>query len=155
MSKPVVYLSGPISGCSWGECTDWRKAVAEELLDRGIRSADPLRGKDYLSGLPAMPHSVDNPMSTPHGIVGRDYHDTARCDLTPVNLLGTTKVSIGTVWEIGVACANRKPVIVVMEPGNIHDHPMVRESAYAVVGTMEEGIRLTSLFLAPWAEVGF
>jgi len=58
----------------------------------------------------------------------RDYFDCTTCDILIVNLLGYTRVSIGTVMEIAWAHAHRIPIICIMEEGNIHDHPMINEA---------------------------
>ncbi len=44
-----VYLSGPITGCSYGGATDWRGYVKSQLKKYNIPSLSPLRAKDYLS----------------------------------------------------------------------------------------------------------
>lgn len=150
-TNPVVYLAGPISGESWQEAKDWRDWASVRLATLGIATSDPLRGKDYLSHETAIPQAVGKkPMSTSKGIVGRDHYDVRHATLILVNFLGTKKISVGTVWEIGVAYEARIPVIVVMEEGSMHDHPMVRECAYAVVGTLEDGVKIATHFLSPY-----
>jgi len=39
------------------------------------------------------------------------------------------------VWEIGHAKALNKPIVMVMEPGNIHDHIFLTHSSGYVVDT--------------------
>ena len=145
----TVYLSGPITGCSYGGCTDWRKYVAEHLA-RDIVAVSPLRGKEYLKTLDSMPHTLeDKAMSSQRGIMTRDRHDTSTCDATLANLLDTKIVSIGTVMEIAWADMLRKPIVLVMEKeGNLHDHPMIREAAGYRVETLDEGIVLLNALLS-------
>jgi hypothetical protein len=51
-------------------------------------------------------------MSKPKGLTTRDRWDAMRCDVLLVNLLGATKVSIGTVLEFGWADAMDIPIVV-------------------------------------------
>jgi nucleoside 2-deoxyribosyltransferase len=95
---------------------------------------------------------LNQSMSTSNAIVTRDKFDVTHAAMLLCNFLGAQKVSIGTVWEIGVATAHAIPYVVVMEPDNIHRHPMVTNNAYAVLEDLEEAIRLVNLFLAPYLE---
>jgi nucleoside 2-deoxyribosyltransferase len=63
-------------------------------------------------------------------------------------MAGATRVSIGTVMEIAWAHAYGKPVVLVMEEGNVHDHPMIRECSPFIVHTLDEGIELVNAILA-------
>ena len=63
-----------------------------------------------------------------------------RCDLVLVNLLGATKVSIGTVSEMGMAFAMDKTIITVIEPDNIHQHPFVTETSSLVLDNLDDAI---------------
>jgi len=83
----------------------------------------------------------------------RDFNDCSTCDVLLVNLLGASKVSIGTVMEIAWAYQNRTPVVVVMEQeGNPHEHAMIREAIGFRVHTMGEAIAVvrTILDLREW-----
>lgn len=142
MSMPKVYLAGPISGQSYDGATAWRTLVADELLDE-IECYDPMRGKGYLSGEKGIKDHYDEfNLSRTKGVVARDYFDVQRCDALLVNLLGATKVSIGTVMEIAWAYDKHKPVVLVMEKGNVHEHGMILECCGYVVGSLEEAIGL-------------
>ena len=142
MSKPLVYLAGPITGTSYGECTDWRQFVQDRLSNKGIIGLSPMRHKDYLLQETAMGDTYEEQvMSSQRGIFGRDFWDATRCDALFVNLLGADRVSIGTVMEISWAWSARNPVVLVMEnEGNPHEHAMLREACYFRVPTVEEGI---------------
>jgi nucleoside 2-deoxyribosyltransferase len=76
----------------------------------------------------------------------RDHWDVSRCDAVLVVLSGATRVSIGTVMELGWAYAYRKPVVAVMEEeGNPHEHGMVREALSYRVTTLDEAIDLLNI----------
>jgi len=190
----TVYLAGPIAGCSYAGCTEWRGEAIRHLDEFGIKGLSPMRAKEYLKGAerklehpypvgtevrvswsdaPAeigavtecgpngVYYKVDtgnsivhanrsivdalatdvgfsatceeyghlSPLSGPRGIMTRDRFDATRCDVLLVNLLGATKVSIGTCMEIAWADLKRTPIVVAMEPeGNPHEHCMITEA---------------------------
>lgn len=141
----LVYLAGPITGISYGECTDWR-AYADTLLSPGISGVSPMRAKEYLASKPVIDHSYeDTVLSCSKGITTRDRMDVQRADLVLVNLIGAKTVSIGTVMEIAWADAYGVPVVVAMEPtGNLHEHPMIKECTGFRTASLEEACRIAS-----------
>lgn len=129
MRGSQVYLAGPISGLTHGECTDWREKFRLELLVEGIECFSPMRGKEYLANVGKIEGSYDfDVMATPRGIMTRDFWDCTTCDALLVNLLGAERISVGTVMELAWAYQSRIPVVCVMEEGNLHEHPMVSEA---------------------------
>lgn len=146
----LVYLAGPITGCSYGGCTDWRNDSINRLALHGITGLNPMRAKEYLKAEKAITGSYeDKVMSCARGIITRDRFDTFRSDVLIVNFLGAKKVSIGTVMEVAWADSNRTPIIVVMEKeGNPHDHPMVNEATGFRVETLDEAISVAIRILA-------
>lgn len=133
-NKPAVYLAGPITGLSYHGATDWRAGVVEELWPR-IVGYSPMRGKTYLAKETKIGHTYENTiLSGEKAIFHRDVVlDVRRADLVLVNFLGAEKVSIGTVFEMGVAWELRKPIVTIMEIGNTHDHPFIRQASGWVV----------------------
>ena len=148
MKQYLVYLAGPITGCSYGECTSWRQGVIKALPPH-IIGLSPLRQKEYLGMETAiMDQYPDTVMSCQRGIMTRDRWDATRADAVFVNLLGATRVSIGTVMEIAWADAKRIPIVLVMEKtGNVHEHAMLRDAVGFRVETIDEGVNvLKALF---------
>ena len=162
--KGMVYLAGPITGVNYQGCTDWRKHAVTRLAEHGIKGLDPMRGKEYLKAIAkdkpftcdGDAYAVQGPLSTNRGITTRDRWDATRCDVLLVNLhgdnLGTDpdgkpRISIGTIMEIAWADANRIPIVCVMEPGNPHDHGMVREVIGFRVVTLEDALDLVIAML--------
>lgn len=141
--KHYVYLAGPITGLTYEDATDWRNVAAQALDSDKIETLSPLRGKNYLLGRGAL-HAGDYPevMSTAKGINRRDFFDCTRSGAVLVNLLGATKVSIGTVMEIAWAFQARIPVIVVMEKDNIHRHAMIEDSITYMTNSLDEAYEL-------------
>lgn len=152
--KNLVYLAGPITGLSYGGCTDWRDAVSDQLNSDKVECLTPMRGKNFLlnekaitAGLEAEYDKYKNVIVTGKGITRRDMFDTLRSTCLFVNMLGAKRVSIGTCMELAWAYQNQIPTIVVMEPGNLHEHVMLVEACTYVVGTIAEGVDLTRFLL--------
>lgn len=136
MRGKQVYLAGPITGCTYGECTDWRQGIAADLP--GIECFSPLRDKAYLKNVGIIDGAYDfDPLATSRGIMTRDFWDCTSCDIVLANLLDITRVSIGTVMEIAWAFQSKIPVVCVMEEGNMHEHPMIGEAIGFRVGSLE------------------
>ena len=139
----LVYLAGPISGTSYNQSTGWRTRVANRIYPHEALS--PMRGKSYLSSEEAIADFYSTPLSCAKGIITRDRWDVMRCHVLLVNVLGATKVSIGTMMELAWADAYRKPVVLVMEKeGNPHDHAFVREIAGFWLPTLDEAIKIVN-----------
>ena len=154
MSK-YVYLAGPISGCSYNGCTEWRDGATAVLRQNGIIGLSPMRAKDYLAGLESISsdgkdYAHMSVLSLPRGVTTRDRYDTQRSNVVLMNLLGTTKVSIGSMIELGWADSARVPVVLVMEEsGNVHEHMMVSEVIGYRVTTIQDAIHVCKSILTP------
>lgn len=151
--RPTVYLAGPITGLEFDNAQDWRYRVAQELAGAGIDAFSPLRAKEYLrSEGPLEDQYLDlHPLSSGRGIMTRDRYDCTQRDMVLVNLLGATRVSIGTVMEIAWADLARKPIVCVMEADNIHRHAMLNEAVGFEVRTLDEAVLITKAILLPEA----
>jgi nucleoside 2-deoxyribosyltransferase len=148
MNNKTVYLAGPITGLSYGGCTDWRQQACDALAKHGITGLSPMRAKNYLSSLPSISgHGKEyahmGVLSTPRAVTTRDRFDTCRADLVLVNLLGATQVSVGTMIELGWADASRNPVVCAIEPeNNPHEHMIVQEIIGFRVPSLEEALNV-------------
>jgi hypothetical protein len=127
-----VYLSGPITGLTPKEASDWRDHAAQRLVNEGnFTVRDPLRGT--ARRFPKRKKFVyknypDVPDMSGRAFVMRDLHDTLDSDAVLCNVLGAKIVSIGSVCEIAWAMLHRKITILVMEDrGNVHDHEFLKE----------------------------
>jgi nucleoside 2-deoxyribosyltransferase len=146
----LVYLAGPISGLSFAGATEWRIEAIRKLAEHGIQGLNPLRFKDYLLHKTRLEDTYAdlNILSSQKGITTRDRWDCQRSDIVLVNLLGAIEKSIGTCLEFGWADSARVPIVTVMEPGNVHDHAMIREVSGFIVPTLAEALDITKAFLA-------
>jgi hypothetical protein len=138
-----VYLCGPITGASYSGAVDWRAFVAERLSEAAVCAVSPMRGKSYLAQVTKIASEYPQlALSSARGITTRDRWDATRCDILLANFCGAEKVSIGSVMEIAWADSRRIPIVVAMEKGNVHDHPMLRECAGYVLPTFDEAVSL-------------
>ncbi len=166
MSKPSVYLAGPISGLTYDEGEGWRLIVTEQLAPQ-IDAFSPLRNKAYLKEHGKLEGSYDfSALSTARGITTRDRLDVMSRDLILVNFKAWKKPSLGTLIELGWADAARKPVVGLWEGlGNNIDtstnrlgdsdcatYPMVQEIVDFWVNTIEEATDLIKAILLPGGE---
>lgn len=142
----TIYLVGPITGCTYGECTTWREGFTKSLAVHGIRGLNPMREKEDLRALGdgiIKDTYEERPLSSQRGITARDYFDCRRADLIVANFLQTEKVSIGSVMEVAWAHAHRVPVILVIEEkGNPHDHAMLRECSPFRVSSLDDALHI-------------
>jgi len=148
MSRGTVYLAGPIAGLDYAGATDWRGEAQSFLGLFDIKALSPMRAKEYLSQVTAFsgtcgPESTMGPLSGARPVYTRDRFDVMRCDVLLVNLLGATRVSIGTMFEVAWASLMQKPVVVVMEPeGNVHEHCFLEQATGFRVATLSEGLEV-------------
>lgn len=147
----LVYLAGPITGCKYEECTDWRKQVRDRVGPH-IKTYSPMRGKEHLKekseGTVIQDNYSDDMLANVKGINTRDYNDCRRADAIFVNFLGAHRVSIGTVMEIAWARALQIPVVCVMEKDNMHHHSMLDYACGYIVETLDEGIDVLTALLS-------
>lgn len=150
-----VYLAGPISGLSYDEArNDWRKLFFD-LVGHEIAVLSPMRQQGYLQEVTEMGSVTQNSghyFDKEKAIVSKDFLDVKRCDIVVVNLIGSKKVSIGTMIEIGWANALGKPVVLIIEEdatNNPHHHTFVYELASFRVSNVEESISLIKGLLVP------
>lgn len=152
LRNPIVYLAGPITGCSFKGCTEWRKEVIKELAKDGIVGMSPMREKDFLKTSRKLPASFTSthPLGTSKGITTRDRNDCIKSDAILINLLGAKIVSVGSMIELGQADIARVPTVLVMEEkGNPHEHVSVQGNAGFIVPTLEEGLDIIRAIVLP------
>jgi len=150
MSKPRIYLAGPIGGQTYEGCTGWREYAQKSLAVHNIVGISPMRAKEYLKLAGVIDRNEDGslrvyddkPLSSSRGVVVRDRYDCIHCDLVLMNLLDAKEVSKGSMIEIGWADAYRVPIILAMEPQNVHSHAMVEGLVSFHVYTLDDALSL-------------
>lgn len=148
-SSPRVYLAGPISGCTYAGCVEWRERAERYLALKGILALSPMRGCSHLSTYQGpLPANFSGDQDEAHACYTRDHFDLRSADVVLMNLqaLGDrARVSIGTVVELGWATAYRKPLILVKPLRGMHDphdHPFVQEAADYVTTDLDEALHI-------------
>jgi nucleoside 2-deoxyribosyltransferase len=156
MRTNLVYLAGPITGQSYEGATEWRehfKARIESKFGDKINCLSPMRGKHYLQSLQdisATGMEKYGILSGGPAVLTRDYSDTTSADILVVNLLGATKVSIGTMFEVAWAYSKHIPIVLVIEKGteNVHAHSMLLTMCGYQVDNVEDAITIVSAFFS-------
>ena len=150
MSKPVVYVAGPMSHLSWEEMNGWREAVRRALPDCEVLS--PLRGKGWIKNMPAALTSKEypEPFGNSKAITRRDHWDVTHSDLIIVNAHGRRDGGVGraTVCEMAWAWDHQIPIILVVDKGDpFQDHVFIKEFSLEIVPDLETAISLARTLL--------
>ena len=141
-----IYLAGPITDLSYETSISWRDYAVEHL--KPLIGVSPLRAKYYLAGEKRIKDSYEDiALSSSNGITTRDRFDVMNCDIVLANVLGANKVSIGTIMEIAWADAFRKPIILITDEANIHNHAMLKTCAGFIVNDLDSGINIARAIL--------
>lgn len=123
----IVYLCGPINGCSDAEAKDWREHVKGRYTQHGY--LDPM-ARDF--------RGHENDPGIDVEIVEGDLEDIANSD---VLLVSYDKPSVGTSMEIVYAKQQGKLIIVVARPETAIS-PWLRYHAHAIVPSYAEAMSL-------------
>lgn len=140
--KPTVYLAGPIGGLTEGEAKDWRAKVTLKLNCHFIRGVSPLRcepavgGSYHTGGYPE-----DKLFGTIDAIGSKNEYDVRNCDMMLAYL---PMISNGTMIELGMAFALRKPIIVVSPLEAIQKHAVVNYCAGWMLEELDEAVEVAS-----------
>jgi hypothetical protein len=122
VADKLVYLCGPINGCTDEEAKDWRAAVKKKVK----RTLDPMK-RDY-RGREAECYRE---------IVDLDKVDVEASDVILVNY---DKPSVGTSMEIYHAWLHRIPVVVVARADAVIS-PWLRYHSTKIVHSFDDAVR--------------
>ena len=154
MTRPLVYLAGPIAGISGADAVDWRWRATARLENFGVECLSPMRAKTALyrqEKISTNYHDYEKlgTFFTSKAIMARDFNDVRRCDVLLFNLLDTAERSAGSIMELAWAYAFQKPAVVAIEPaGNVHDdHPMLCEAMSFRVDSLDDAIDAVAVIL--------
>ena len=138
-----IYLCGPIAGLSLADAAAYRQPAADALRCAGFSVRDPMRGVAARAAI-----GEDAP-GLPTLYLSRDLRDIGQCDAVLADFRRDGgRVSIGSCVEIGVAATMSKPIVVMMEPDCLHDHPFIRGTAVAVCSSEDEAVNRLLYLLA-------
>lgn len=141
MPLKTVYCSGPISNINYDNAVDWYVDL-QHRLHTSISTVRPMRGKAFLAQQdrtvsdtaqePTVEFTeIQSMMLTPQHIGNRDAWDVANVDAVVCNHTYADGVSIGSILEVGMAWALRKPIVMVTrrDDAALNQHPMLRQYA--------------------------
>jgi nucleoside 2-deoxyribosyltransferase len=78
---------------------------------------------------------------TATGVTAQDEFFIDQSDWILAYFRDATRVSIGSVWELGYGWASGKKILSVIEPGSIHDHAFVRRRSHLFTPHLNEAIQ--------------
>ena len=156
MSKPTVYLAGPIVGCTDKEANDWRRYVADRVAVAGVRAVSPLRcepirGEHYDMG------NNDPKFGTARAIGAKNIYDVRNTDMTLAYIPAPPeggRHSWGTMCELAGAHFINKQTILVSDDPIVLSHPVLDGMAGWVLNTLDEAIEVISGVLGGYTEEG-
>lgn len=148
--RPRVYLAGPMKGLSVESANGWREEITLALAPE-IACYSPMRQVAECAGSngrveASYEHHV---LHNQKSLTTRDRLDVMRADLVIANLITAKSVSIGTCIEVGWCDAWRIPLVLMLDEGGPHEHPMIREAAGWIVRTNHEAAYVARSVLLP------
>lgn len=135
MSRPRVYLAGKISGISYDRATGWRQEITQ-MLEPDIECLNPMRHKEALAGDPCLArsnYSAGGVLTSAQGIIMRDLTDVRRADMLIVHFGELENTGFFTAYEMGMATALGKPIIVIADIDNPTRDRIVMQSGPLLV----------------------
>lgn len=117
----IIYLAGPINGCSDSEANDWREEIIAAYPQHEF--LNPMR-RDY--------RGIED--SNVDDIVHGDLEDIRTCD---VFLANCPQPSWGTAMEIREAYTQGKDVVIVV-PEGLRISPWLRYHANEILTSLKE-----------------
>lgn len=149
-----VYLGGPIDGLSYEEATEWRSYAKNRFAEYGVVGVDPMRGKEHLAELNKAIDNNDLPKhftTNPTYLADRDILDITQSDMMLANfhvyvkhsttLVIGDKESNGTIWEMGLARGQHKPVIGVCSlEFSLRRHPLINRGVSLWIESLDVAI---------------
>jgi nucleoside 2-deoxyribosyltransferase len=133
MDKKTIYCVHPISGMSADDVFEYYEGV-QYALRSSYNVLTPMFGKESLrTALEFKSEGYkDNPLTTNHAIFTRDHWMVSQADIIYANLMGTDRVSIGSMMELAWASHMGRYVVLSMDKDNIHRHAFVLEAASVI-----------------------
>lgn len=139
---PKVYLCGPLSGHTMEYARGWRDHATMRFRRHMIDVLSPLRGlpADY-SQRKVDELENEHMLALPEFYFERDRNDVLnRADAVFCNLLDAKKISPGSMIELGWANSRGIPIVLVVEPHNVHQCGFLRRITPLQFVTLDAGI---------------
>jgi hypothetical protein len=152
LTKPLVYLCGPITGLSYQDARHGWRGDIRSKIDKQIDLLSPMRQEKHLSEIQQISPEAypDNPVSTELAIISKDFLDVQRSTLVVANFLGATQLSVGSICEVSWAYALRKQTVFIMEAtGAVHDRFFLKGQAQYFVTSVDQAADIVNSLLLP------
>ena len=151
--RPLVYLSGPIEGMTFGDATGWREAAKARLALHGIEVLDPMRGvstpddDEHVERWFVDPAKRDGVSET-----ARCRHDVLQCaDAMIANFSPGEpgRPFVGSLIEIGWADTVKVPIVLITggsaapaskDIAQIVKRIILQHTVRAIVGNLNDAI---------------
>lgn len=144
----TIYCVHPISGLTPDEVFAYYNGIRDKL-SKFYDVLIPMTGKSSLrcaKEFRAQGHD-ESPIAGNHAIFERDRWMVQKSDVIYANLMGaTTRVSIGSMFELAWASILGKYVVLAMDKESIHRHAFVLEAADVVFNSAEEAEAYLEVF---------
>ena len=143
-----VYLAGPITGSTPETAIAWRQKAVDYLSPKGFIVTSPLRiESNHLPSGESIPHDMfgtKHPLieMRPRAVFARDMFDVLHADIIFANMTGCGDAgSHGSTFEMGVAWAKQKALILIAEQGNLYrKHPIMGQAQGVIFAKQEEAL---------------
>jgi len=136
-----IYCCHPITGSSADEVYEYYDDILNVMSSYGYEVLLPLYAKNYLrTETNFRAADYRHPVSTNHAIFNRDRWMVDQSDIVYANLMGSERVSIGTMMELAWASDKGKHVIVAMDKENVHRHAFVLEAADVIFDVEKDAL---------------
>ena len=154
MTRPFIYLAGPIFGCTEGEAKNWRADFAAKLERHCITGISPLRCEPIVGERYDVSYA-DPCFGHTKSILAKNFLDLRRCDFTIAyfpKVADGAQRSIGTIGELSWAYALQKPCCVVTDDPLIKSHPFTSiQPSWPVLDNLDDALRLIVGIFAGYA----
>jgi nucleoside 2-deoxyribosyltransferase len=135
-----IYCCAPISGRTYDEVIIYYEEIRRDLIAFGLHPLIPMVRRDHDNDPNVPAHGQLHPASSDKSITNRDRWMVKSSDIVYANLIGATRVSIGTCMELAWAYDRGKHVIIAMEDDNLHRHAFVNTAADAIFASHLEAM---------------
>jgi hypothetical protein len=154
MNLKKIYISSPISGLTYQDLESQRvfsQTIASSSSNLNIfcpatlvsSGSSPKFRNENKTYSPMIELSGAN---TPKSCLYLCRKGVKECDIFLLNLLNSKEKSIGCIFELCWAKEFDKPIIVLIDPDNVHQHSFVLETATHVVNTLDQCIECINFY---------
>lgn len=145
MSKPKVYLAGPITDMTFSQANDWRDYMVKALAPHGIVGVSPLRCEPLRDGATYTPENPDPKFGTARAIGAKNIFDVYNCDMTLAYIPTPPEGKLhswGTICELAGAHFINKQTILVSSDPIVRRHPTVDAMAGWVLDDLDQALEV-------------